>query len=153
MSATTNVKELIGLEFKPYQLEVEKGKIRELVNAIGDTNPIYFSLEAACEAGYEGIPIPLTFLQVIDTFGGFGFDEKMEKLKLNPVKILHGEQEYEYLGDIIAGDVLSVTSKVVSAETKSGSSGGMDLVTTENQYRNQRGELVAIARNTLVHRH
>ncbi|MFD6440857.1 MaoC family dehydratase N-terminal domain-containing protein [Peribacillus sp. NPDC060186] len=149
----SNVKELIGLEFKPYSYGVEKGKIQELAAAIGDDNPIYYSLEAARQKGYEGIPIPLTYLQVIDLFGGYGFEEKIRKLKLNPVKILHGEQAYEYLGEIYAGDELTVTSKVINSETKSGSTGGMDLVTIENRYRNQRGELVAIAKSTIVHRH
>lgn len=149
----SNVKDLIGLEFKPYQFEIEKGKIKELIAAIGDDNPIYSSVEAAQEAGYENIPIPLTFLQVVDTWGGYGFDEKVKKLKLNPVKILHGEQEYEFFEEIYPGDVLSVISKVVNAEVKKGSTGGMDLITTENQYTNQKGKLVAISRSTTVHRH
>jgi len=149
----SDAKELIGLEFKPYSFGVEKGKIKELVAAIGDTNPIYSSLKAAQQAGYEGIPVPLTYLQIIDSFGGYGFEEKVEKLKLNPVKILHGEQEYEYFADIHAGDELTVNSKVIKAVTKTGSTGGMDVITTENRYTNQKGELVAIAKGTLVHRH
>lgn len=147
------LKDKIGLVLKPYSLEVEKGKIKEFAIAIGDDNPIYYSLEAAMAAGYEGIPIPLTFLQVIDSFGGYGSDELMEKLNLNRVKILHGEQEYEYFMDVYAGDTLSVVSKVTNVETKLGKSGGMDLVTTENEYRNQEGDLVAISRRVLVHRH
>jgi acyl dehydratase len=154
VNVVASVKEFVGLEFTPYSYDVEKGKIRELVKAIGDDNPIYTSLEAAKEAGYEGIPVPLTYLQIIDSFGGYGFEEKMQKLKgLNPVKILHGEQEYEYLAPIYAGDTLTVTNKCVGADTKTGSSGGMDFLTFENCYTNQKGQLVAIARSTLVHRH
>jgi acyl dehydratase len=149
----SNVKELIGLEFEPYSLEVEKGKIKELATALGDYNPIYYDVEAARKEGYDGIPVPPTFLQVIDLWGGYGSVEKVEKLKLNLVRVLHGQQSYEYLGDILAGDKLFVTSKVVNAETKTGSTGSMDLITSENQYVNQRGELVAKAKSTLVHRH
>ena len=148
----TNVKDLIGIEFKPYSFEIEKGKIKELVTAIGDDNPIYTSLEAANAAGYDGIPVPLTFPNVIDLWGGYGFEEKVEKLKLNPVGVLNGEQEFEFFGDMYAGDVITVTSKVVAADTKTGSSGKMELITTENQYRNQHGDLVAISRNVLVNR-
>lgn len=147
------MKELIGLEYEPYSFEIEKGKIKELAAAIGDDNPIYQSKEAAQEAGFEDVPIPLTYLQVVDTWGGYSFDEKMKILKLNPVKILHGEQEYEHLLDIYPGDVLTVNSKVIDVKVKKGSSGGMDLITTENRYKNQRGELAAISRNTTVHRH
>lgn len=149
----SNVKDLVGLEYEPYSFEIEKGKIREFAQAIGDDNPIYFDLDAAKKEGFEGIPIPLTFLQVIDLWGGYSFQEKMEKLKLNPVKILHGEQHFEYLKDIYAGDVLTVSSKVINVDIKKGSSGGMDLITTENQYKNQHGDLVAISRNVTVHRH
>ncbi|MBN6885588.1 acyl dehydratase [Cytobacillus horneckiae] len=148
----SNVKDLIGLELEPYSMAVEKGKIKELALALGDDNPIYYDLEAAKKEGYDGIPIPPTFLQVIDLWGGLGSAEKVEKLKFNLVRVLHGQQAYEYLGDIVAGDVLSVTSKVVAAETKSGSTGVMEFVSLENQYQNQRGELVAITRSTLVHR-
>ncbi|WP_286163865.1 MaoC family dehydratase N-terminal domain-containing protein [Bacillus sp. AFS088145] len=147
------MKELIGLEFEPYSLEVEKGKIKELATALDDHNPIYYDVEAARKEGFDGIPVPPTFLQVIDLWGGYGSVEKVEKLKLNLVRVLHGQQSYEYLGDILAGDKLFVTSKVVNAETKKGSTGAMDLITSENQYTNQRGELVAKAKSTLVHRH
>ena len=150
----SNVKELIGLELTPYNFGVEAGKIRELANAIGDQNPVYHSLEAAKEAGYEGIPVPLTFLQVIDSFGNeAGFEENMEKLHLNPLRVLHGEQEYEFLAAIYAGDFLSVTSKIVQAESKFGASGGMDIIIQQNQYINQKGVLVALSKSTIIHRH
>ncbi|MEG0383539.1 MAG: MaoC family dehydratase N-terminal domain-containing protein [Solibacillus sp.] len=148
----SNAVDLIGMEFDPYTLAVEQGKIRELALAIGDDNPIYYSLEEAKKEGYKGIPIPPTFFQVVDLWGGLGTTDKMAKLKLNLLRVLHGQQEYEYLGDIVAGDVLFVTSKVVDVVTKTGGSGVMELVTSENRYRNQHDELVAISRNTIVHR-
>lgn len=148
-----NVKDLLGLELEPYSMSVEKGKIKELAIAIGEDNLIFYSLEAAKEAGYQGIPVPLTFLQIIDYHGGYGFQEKVELLNLNPVKIFHGGQEYEYLGDIYAGDELHVTSRIIHADTKMGSSGSMDFITEETRYTNQNGELVAIAKITLIHRH
>ncbi|MFJ8066863.1 MaoC family dehydratase N-terminal domain-containing protein [Psychrobacillus sp. NPDC096426] len=148
----SNTQDLIGVEFKPYSFDIEKGKIRELMNAIGDDNPIYTSIEAAKEAGYDGIPIPLTFLNTIDLWGGYGFEEKAKKLKLNKIKVLNGEQEFEYLGEIYAGDQITVTSKVIHHETKTGSTGKMDLITTENQYRNDQDKLVAISRNVIINR-
>ena len=147
-----NKQDLIGIEFKPFSFEIEKGKIKELVNAIGDNNPIFTSLDAAKEAGYEGIPIPLTFLNTIDLWGGYGFEEKAEKLKLNRIKVLNGEQEFEYFGDIYAGDKITVTTIVVHQETKTGSSGKMELITTENEYRNDQDKLVAISRNVIINR-
>lgn len=144
---------LIGLEYEPYSLEIEKGKIKEFVAAIGDDNPIYYDLEEAKKQGFKGIPIPITFLQIVDLWGGYSFQEKVEKLKLNPEKILHGEQEYELFRDIYAGDILTVNAKVIDAKVKMGSNGTMDLITTEHRYVNQNNELVAISRNVTVHRH
>jgi acyl dehydratase len=149
----SHVKELIGLEYEPYSFEIEKGKIKEFAAAIGDENPIYYDLEAAQKEGFTRIPIPFTFLQVVDLWGGYSFQEKVEKLKLNPVNILHGEQEYELVGEIYAGDILTVTAKVTNVDVKTGSTGGMDLITTENRYVNQKGELVAISKGVTVHRH
>lgn len=149
----SNVKDLVGLAYEPYSFDIEKGKIKEFAAAIGDDNPIYYDLETARKEGFEGVPIPLTFLQVVDLWGGYSFQEKIEKLQLDPVKILHGEQEYELVKDIYAGDTLTVTAKVTNVETKKGSSGGMDLITTEHRYTNQNDELVAISKNVTIHRH
>jgi acyl dehydratase len=147
------VKDLIGLKLAPHTYSIEKGKIRELALAIGDPNPIYYEEEAARSEGYEGIPVPLTFLQVIDLWGGFSFEEKCQMLDLNPVKILHGEQGYEFLKPIYANDVLTVSGKVADVKVKQGSSGGMNLITLEFEYRNQHDELVAVSRNITIERH
>jgi len=147
------VQDLVGYEFKPYSFAVERGKIREHAMAIGDTNPIYYDEEAARKEGFEGIPVTLTFLQVIDMWGGYSFQEKCEMLNLNPVKILHGEQGYQFLKPIYAGDVLTVAGKVTDVQVKTGSSGGMNLITIENKYTNQRGELVAVSRGVTIERH
>lgn len=72
------MKDLLGNELEPYGMALEKGKIKELAIAIGDDNPIFYSLESAKDAGYDGIPVPRTFLQIIDYHGGYGFQEKME---------------------------------------------------------------------------
>lgn len=148
----TRKEQLLSVQFKPYTFEIEKGKIRELVMAIGDDNPIYTDLEVAKKEGFEGIPIPLTFLNTIDLWGGYDFEEKTEKLQVDKVKVLNGEQEFKYVKDIYAGDTITVKSRVVDFEVKKGSIGEMEFITLENQYRNQHDELVAISRNTLIHR-
>lgn len=148
-----SLKEKIGIQYEPYSLKIEEGKIKEFAAAIGDDNPIYYSEVEAKKQGYKGIPIPLTFLQVVDLWGGPDFQEKVQILQLNPVKVLHGEQEYEFIDDIYAGDILSVTATVIDVVVKEGSSGGMDLITTENKYINQNGELVAISRQVTIQRH
>lgn len=149
----SDVKRLIGFEYKPWSFEVEKGKIKEFVQAIGDDNPIYYDIEAAKKEGFQGIPIPLTFLQVVDNWGGYSFQERMEMLQLNPVKILHGGQEFQHHKEIYAGDVLTSISRIIDVVTKTGSTGEMDFITTEIMYYNQHGEFVATSKNVLIQRH
>lgn len=72
----SDVKDLLGLELEPYCMAVEKGKIKELAIAIGDDNPIYYSLEAAKDSGYDGIPVPLTFCKSLSTMADMAFRKK-----------------------------------------------------------------------------
>ncbi|MGE6718022.1 FAS1-like dehydratase domain-containing protein [Peribacillus frigoritolerans] len=72
------MKDLLVHELEPYSVTVGKGKIKVLMIAIGDDNPFFYSLESAKDAGYDGTPVQLTFLQIIDYHGSYGFQEKME---------------------------------------------------------------------------
>jgi acyl dehydratase len=90
---------------------------------------------------------------VIDLWGGYSFEQKCQMLNLNPVKILHGEQGYHFIKTIYAGDNLTVSGKVADVKVKQGSSGGMNLITLEFEYRNQFNDLVARSRNVTIERH
>lgn len=147
-----DVTKFIGYEFEPFRFVVERGKIKEFARAIRDDNPVYFDRAAAAEAGFSDVTIPPTFPTVIDMWGGPDFFRLVEVLRLNLLKVLHGEQEYEFLGDVYPGDEINATIKVADAKTKSGGSGGMKLFTLETVYSNQRGETVLIARSTIVQR-
>ncbi|WP_018133067.1 MaoC family dehydratase N-terminal domain-containing protein [Effusibacillus pohliae] len=142
----------IGRQFGPYTFVVERGKIREFALAIGDDNPIYTDREQAVSAGFPDIPVPPTFATVIDMWGGPDFFQLVEQLQLNLLKVLHGEQEYEYLADIHPGDEITARTEVVDAQVKQGASGGMNLLTLETRYQNQRGETVLIGRSKIVER-
>ncbi|NGQ93592.1 MaoC family dehydratase [Brevibacillus sp. SYP-B805] len=147
-----DVSRLIGYEFEPYRFVVERGKIREFALAIEDDNPIYVDRAAAAAAGFSDVTIPPTFPTVIDMWGGPDFFALVEALQLDLLKVLHGEQEYEYLGDIYPGDEIQARTRVADAKTKAGTSGGMHLITLETRYANQRGETVLISRSTIVER-
>ena len=139
----------VGMEFEPYQFTIERGKIKEFALAIGDDNPIYFDREAAQQAGFRDVPMPPSFATAIDLWAGPDFESLVNLLEMNPLKVLHGEQGYEYLTDICAGDEISVTTRVTDAITKK----GMNLVTTEKAYTNQHNEQVLVARAVVIERH
>lgn len=137
-----------GMTFEPFHFSIERGKIREFALALGDENPLYTSVEAAREAGFRDVPIPPTFPTVIEMWAGADFDELIRVLELDPLKVLHGEQEYEYVQDICAGDDITGQSRVVSAVTKR----GMNLFTIETTFKNQLDEQVLLARSLLIER-
>src|SRR5688572_5482710 len=93
-----------GKTFSPYEFRVERGKIKEFADAIGDPNPVYRDPQAAAKAGFPGIPAPPTLLR---TFL-YETTEARDALKVKDWSyIVHGEQEFEYLAPVVAGDVLT----------------------------------------------
>jgi len=98
-----------GRESKAGINEVEKGAIRRFAEALGETNPIYFEEAAARAAGYRSIVAPPTFPSSLRA----GSDLR-EGLQLSPGKhLLQAEQSFEYARPIVAGDKLTVRSKII----------------------------------------
>ncbi len=143
---------MIGKSLSPVRYTVERGKIREFVLAIGETNPVYTDAAAAQAAGYADVIAPPTLPTVFDTWGGFDFPGLCSALGINPLRLLHGEQEYEYRAPVHPGDVITGVPKLVDVAHRQGSSGPLTLITLETQYTNQRGEVVVVGRSTLVER-
>jgi acyl dehydratase len=144
-------KSMVNREFPPFTWEVERGKIRELVQAIGDKNPIYLKREEAVKAGYKDTPASPTFITVPMMWTNILIDV-IKAVKINYAKVLHGEESYEYIQEIYPGDVLTGKIKVISIDEKSGKSGSMDLIRLETLYTNQRNEQVLKASTLLVER-
>ena len=142
----------IGKEYTPVTWEVERGKIRELAKAIGDTNPIYMDKDAAIKEGYKDCPAPATFLTVPMMWSS-SMPGVITDLAINFMMVLHGQEQYEYYKEIYPGDVITATPKVAAIEEKTNKAGKkMDMVTIELLYTNQRGEKVAKATSLLVER-
>src|SRR6202045_1183674 len=124
-------KSKIGESFPPFTVEVERGKIRELALAIGDDNPVYHSREAAQAAGFSDVPLypssPTTFTFWADSKMG----HNLASLGINVMRILHGEEEYEYLAPIYPGDSLTGVMTTADGNTRQGQTGPMDIITAE----------------------
>jgi len=141
-----------GLELPEYTFTVEKGKIKEFAMAIGDDNPLYRDGEYAKKEGYRDIIAPPTFGIAIDMWGGPGFLGLCRWLELDPLHLLHGEQEFEYLGEINPGDEIRARVKVAQVTQREGKSGIFTLVRLETEYINQRQEKILKSVNVLVAR-
>src|SRR5262249_4818516 len=135
-------RDLLGVWGPPSTMKVEFGKIREFAKAVKDDNPVYRD-EANCIA-------PPTFLMTIAHWIR-DLGETRSAVKLDYTRLLHGEQEFEYLKPIRAGDLLKFRSRTKDVFEKAGKRGGkMLFVISETQYTNQRGEVVAYTRNTAI---
>ena len=79
------------------------------------------------------------------------FRRRLVRVPFDLKRVLHGEQEYEFLKPIHAGDVLTAVSRIVDIYEKPGKRGGsMNFAVTETEYKNERGELVARARHITI---
>src|SRR5437660_7310806 len=110
-------KSKVGQSFSPFTFEVERGKIRELALAIGDDNPIYQSKEAAQAAGYPDVPIYPTSPTTFAFWGNRQMVSQLSSLGINLMRVLHGEEEYEYLVPIYPADTLTGVMKLVDSKT------------------------------------
>ena len=133
---------LIGQWGPEGTMRVEFGKVREFARAVKDANPVYFDAARALA--------PPTFLMTIAHWMG-DLGQTRSAVKLDYRRLLHGEQEFEYLRPIHAGDVLTFRSRTKDVFEKEGRRGGkMLFVIGETEFRNQRGEVVAYTRNTAI---
>jgi acyl dehydratase len=137
----------IGKVGKPVTIRIEAGKIREFAKSIKDRNPLYYD-EHLAQAEIGGIMPPPTFLM---TLAHWDEGEGRPHVTMDLKRVLHGEQEFEYLKPIHAGDVLTAVTKVANVYEKSGGRGGtMTFVVMDTEFTNQRGEKVAISRGVTI---
>ncbi|MEH7246014.1 MaoC family dehydratase N-terminal domain-containing protein [Neobacillus niacini] len=125
---------LIGYELETYTFTIEKGKIKELALAIGDNQKEFL----------QGERIQPTFPTIIE----FRLSQNPipEQLGLREDKLLHGEQEYEYLGEIVPGDEITLKGNVEDYYIKS----NKRFIVIKREFTNQIGELVLISRTTII---
>jgi len=146
----------LGFEFPVYTFTVEKEKIIEFAIAVSlkenkeQINPIYYDEDAAKKAGYQGIPVPPTFVTSSFFWTGGGLMGTVKILGIDISKLLHREEEYEYFGSIYAGDVITRKMKVVDILKKGKRNMIMEVTVLESELINQRGELVLKYRTKLI---
>lgn len=140
----------IGHEFRSSDMAIERGRLRFFAKAIGETNPVYTDLEAARAAGYSDLPAPPTFLFAAELDSGAMF-ERLDAMAIPLGKLLHGEQGFEYFAPVVAGDTVTVRTRVADIYVKK--NGALEFVEMLAQVSNQRGEHVANLRSLTVVRH
>jgi acyl dehydratase len=143
-------KSKLGYSFPPFTITIERNKIHELTTAIGDENPIYHDLAAAQAAGYADIPLSPTAPTIFTFWGNTQIWEQLTGVGINVTRLLHGEEEYEYLEPIAPGDTLTGVTTIVDGKSRKTKEGSMDIVTTETRYTNQHQQHVLSAKTVFV---
>ncbi len=139
----------VGFETNETVHHVDRVSIKWFARAMGDANPIYYDLEAAKREGFRDIPAPPTFST---TFRDEEDARLRERVGFDFSKLVHGQQEYEMPGPLVAGDILRIKTRVADIYKKEGKSGQMILVVTETTARRPDGSTAFIGRSTVVQR-
>jgi acyl dehydratase len=154
-------KSKVGMEFPAYTMTVEKNKIAEFAMAAAlkkekeEINPIYYDEASAKKAGYQGIPVPPTFLSSLLFWTGNGLPEIVKALSIDLSRLLHSKEEYEYYGNIYEGDTITRKMKVAEMYERGRRDRlgrFIDVTILETEVINQRGEFVAKIRTTMMER-
>jgi acyl dehydratase len=129
--------EAVGKTYPPVTYAVGREKIREYASAVGETNPVYFDVDAARVAGYDDVVAPPMFAVV---YAGRSITPALfdPDVGISFANMLHAGQEFEWGPLVVAGDEISTTTTVAEIEER----GGMQFYAFRTESRNQRGETV-----------
>ena len=145
-------KDMIGRLLSTGSATVTAEHIAGFARALGDENPIYLEPEAARRSPFASIVAPPTYGIAFMTQAMAGGMDTFLELGLNFMTLVHGEQEFEYVRPIRAGDTLTLTGRISDIYEKTGSSGTLDFVVLETEALDAAGKPVFFSRNTLISR-
>lgn len=129
------LKTRIGVDGPRVTAVVEAGHVRRFVEAIGDPNPRW-TKEAPPTFLVALAPVTLHARDAEEYGHGW----------------LNGGNRFEYFAPVMIGDEITAVGHVSDVYDKSGSSGDLLFIIFETNYTNQRGELVARAKGTMIRR-
>jgi hypothetical protein len=133
----------VGTTAEPFEMVVERGKIREFARATMSSNPDYL---------LEPEPVsPPTFLMTVSFWTPPG-SSAFAKVKLDLRRVLDGGREFVFHGPPPkAGTKLTAQTRVDDIYEKEGKRGGtMKFVVTVQEFRDERGNLVVESRSTAI---
>jgi acyl dehydratase len=140
---------VIGKEYAPYVVTVERGKIKEFARAIGDLNPAYLDDRVAQASEWGDLIAPPTFAT---TFRDENADTSafLHELGTDISRVLHGEQEFELFRPIQPGHTYVCRARVLDIYEKTGRSGPMAFVVRETTITDRQNEIVGTMRHITV---
>jgi acyl dehydratase len=142
-------KGIVGKEYPPYPVTVERGRIKDFARAIGDLNPFYLDDAVGRASEWGDVIAPPTFAI---TFRDDRADSAalLRDLGVDIGRILHGEQEFEIHRQLVPGETYLCRSRVTDVYEKSGKSGPMAFVVRETAVTDRANEIVVTMRQVTV---
>ncbi len=122
----------IGRDGEPRTTIVERGAIERFAAAIGDDNPAYPDVAPPTFLRSVGLAIPA-----------------LPDSEAVP-RVLDGGSEWTYGEPVRPGDAITFVTQMETLIEREGRMGSMLIATYVTRYTNQRGELAAAQRNTLI---
>jgi N-terminal half of MaoC dehydratase len=137
---------VMGKEYPPYAVTVERGRIKDFARAIGDLNPFYLDDEVGRASPWGDVIAPPTFAISFRDESG----DLLRDLGTDVSRLLHGEQEFEIFRQLRPGQTYLCRSKIVEQYEKTGRSGPMAFVVRETTVVDRDEEIVATMRGITV---
>ena len=146
---------------------VQEEAIRRFADAVDDLNPLFWDEEYAKKSKYGAIIAPPGFIsspwyssrptkwgkKVVASGGGMAeLRPALEKAGFKNPGAVDAGIEYDFFFPVKAGDVITAVAITKDIIEREGKTGKMAFVVTETTYTNQKGEVVAKARGTVIQR-
>ena len=139
---------LKGKEYQEVEFEVERDRVLQFADAIGEDNPVIRDPAAGQAVGYADQVAPPTFVTRMQMMAS-GQVVADPDLGLNYAMVVHGEQEYEWRRPVVVGDRLTSVPTIAEIYAK----GPHEYLVIEAQARDaSSGEVVVVSRATLLSR-
>jgi acyl dehydratase len=116
---------ILDVVTEPVRLEIERGRVRQFADAIGERNPVYRDRDAAVAAGHPDVLAPPTFLFGLELEQSTVFED-LARHGVELSTVLHGEQTFRYFADVFAGQ--SVDFATVYVDIYSKAAGALDFL-------------------------
>jgi len=99
---------LKGKEYQEVEFVVERDRVAQFDDAVGEDAPIFRDPQTAKEMGYDDQLAPPTFVTAMQimTSGQVVLDQE---LGLDYTRVVHGEQQYDWRRPLLVGDTVSAT--------------------------------------------
>ncbi len=143
-------RDLVGKEYPPFAVTVERGKVKEFARAIGDLNPFYLDDAVGQASPWGDIIAPPTFPITFRDEERGGTEAVLRDLGVDISRVLHGEQEFELFAPLRPGQTYLCRTRIADIYEKTGRSGPMAFVVRETAVTDRTNEVVARMRHVTV---